>query len=85
MGVVRRAVIWGKGKKKIFLEKIFWKKYFWQKYFQQKYFWHKYIFFLPLPHLTALQTTPLLSSSSVIFEVECDKRNELTVHEGREI
>ena len=61
-----------------FLENIFGGNIFWQKYFQQKYFqknifrvniFSKNIFFLPLPHLTALPTTPLLSSSSVILKL----------------
>ena len=70
--------------KKIMETKIFFKNIFGKNIFGINIF-SKNIFFLPLPHLTILQTTPLLSSSSVIFEVECDRRNELTVHEGREI
>ena len=54
------------------------KNIFGEKVFDKNIF-GKNIFFLPLPHLTALQTTPLLSSSSVIFEVECDT----TENEGR--
>ena len=71
VGVVNKAVRWGKGKKK-----YFWQKYFWRKFFQQKYF-----FSYPSPiWLPYKQPLPLLSSSSVIFEVECYVRtkDELT-------
>ena len=64
---------------KIFLAKIFLVKIFLAKLFLAKLFSVKLFFSDPSPHLTALQITPpLLSSSSVIFEVECDTTNEIT-------
>ena len=66
---------------KFFLAKIFWTKYlvktFLAKIFSSKIFSAKIFFSDPSPHLTALYNTlPLLSSLSVIFEVECDTTNE---------
>ena len=42
VGVVNKAVRWGKGKKKYFCRKYLHQKYFRQKYFRQKYFHQKY-------------------------------------------
>ena len=55
------------------LSSLDWERFL-TKIFLAKIFSAKFLF-LPFPHLTALKTTPpLLSSSSVIFEVECDKQ-----------
>ena len=61
VGVVCRAVRWGKGKEKIFLAKIFLSENIFGKNIFDENIFGKNIFFLPFPHLTALQTTPTSS------------------------
>ena len=64
--------------KNIFGENIFLKNSFVENIFGKNMF-GKNIYFLPFPHLTALQTTPTSSQLLISdFEVQCDRRNKLT-------
>jgi len=59
-------------------EKIFSKNIFGGNIFVNNIFGKNIFFFYPSSWLPYKQPLPLLSSSSVIFEVECDTTNELT-------